>query len=69
MNGTFPVLKCLFKIKNKGTGTTYDAQKTSFSLGVSSVNVTKSAVSWGFGHIYRTNPYWNTSSFAQFQFF
>ena len=29
----------------------------------SSVNVTKSAVSYGFGHIYRKNPYWKSFNF------
>ena len=34
------------------------AQKTiRFPLGISSVNVTKSAVSYGFGHIYWRNPF------------
>ena len=35
---------------------TYTALKWSFSLRVSSLNVTKSAVFYGFGHIYRRNP-------------
>ena len=68
MNGTFPVTKCLFEFKSKKTELTYNAQK-SFSLGISSVNATESAVSCRFGCIYRRDPKWKTSSFAQFQFF
>ena len=33
---------------------------------ISSVNVTKSAVSWGFGHIYWRNPKCKTSFFVQY---
>ena len=40
---------------------TFTAQKMKFSP----VNVTKSAVSGGFGHIYWRNPYWKTSFFVQ----
>ena len=36
-------------------------KKWSFPLRISSGNVTKSAVSSGFGHIYYRNPYWKTS--------
>ena len=36
-------------------------KKGSFPLRVSSVNVTKSAVSCGFDHIYWRNPWWKTS--------
>ena len=36
-------------------------KKWSFPLRISSVNVTKS----GFGHIYRSNPWWKTSFFVQ----
>ena len=39
---------------------TFTAQKMKFSP----VNVTKSAVSGGFGHIYWRNPYWKTSFFV-----
>ena len=42
-------------------------KKWSFPLRISSVNVTKSAVSCGFGHIYWRNPYWKTSFFVQWQ--
>ena len=42
-------------------------KKLSFPLRISSVNVIKSAVSYGFGHIYWRNPYWNTSFFVQCQ--
>ena len=42
-------------------------KKLSFSLRISSVNVTKSAVSCEFGHIYRRNPKWNTSFFVQWK--
>ena len=37
----------------------------SFPVRISSANVTKSAVFWGFGHIYWRNPYWKTSFFVQ----
>ena len=40
-------------------------KKWSFPLGISSVNVTKSAVSCWFGHIYWRNPWWKTSFFVQ----
>ena len=40
-------------------------KKWSFPLMISSVNVTKSAVSWGFGHIYGRNPQWKASFFLQ----
>ena len=38
----------------------YIAQNLTFSLRISSVNVTKSAVSWRSGHIYWRNPSWKT---------
>ena len=40
-------------------------KKWSFPLRISSVNLTKSAVSCGFGHIYWRNPSWKTSFFVQ----
>ena len=40
---------------------TYTAQKWSFPLRTSSVNVTKSAGNCGFGQIYWRNPQWKTS--------
>ena len=40
-------------------------KKWSFPLRASSVNVTKSAVSCGFGYIYRKKPEWKTSFFEQ----
>ena len=40
-------------------------KKRNFPLRISSVNVTKSAVSCGFGHIYCRNPQWKTSLFVQ----
>ena len=40
-------------------------KKWSFPLRISSVNVTKSAVSCGFGHIYWRNLSWKTSFFVQ----
>ena len=40
-------------------------KKLSFPLRISSVNVTKSAVSCRFGHIYQRNPEWKTSFFVQ----
>ena len=40
-------------------------KKWSFSLRISSVNVTKSAVFYGFGHIYWWNPKWKISYFVQ----
>ena len=39
-------------------------QKWSFPLTIFSVNVTKSAVSYGFGHIYWINTYWKASFFC-----
>ena len=42
-------------------------KKSSFLLRMSSVNVTKSAVSCGFGHIYWINPLWETSFSVQWQ--
>ena len=45
-------------------GITITAQKN--PLRISSVNVTKSAVSWGFGHIYWRNPWWETSFFVHY---
>ena len=45
---------------------TNNAQKKwSFPLKVSSVNMTKSAVSCVFGHVYWRNPYWKTVFFVQ----
>ena len=40
-------------------------KKWSFPLRISSVHVTKSAVSCGFGHIYWKSPQWETSLFVQ----
>ena len=40
-------------------------KKWRFPLKISSVNVAKSAVSCGFGHIYWRNLYWKTSFFVQ----
>ena len=40
-------------------------KKSSFPLYISWVNVTKSAFSCGFGHIYWRNSYWKTSFFVQ----
>ena len=40
-------------------------RKWSFQLRTSSVNVTKSAVSCGCGHIYWRNPQWKTSFFVK----
>ena len=40
-------------------------KKQSFPLRISSVNMTKSAVSRGLGHIYWRNPQWKTSFFVQ----
>ena len=40
-------------------------KKWTFPLRISSVNVTKSAVSCGFGHICWRNPWWKTSFFVQ----
>ena len=36
----------------------------SFPLRISSVNMTKSAVNCGFGHVYWRNPWWKTSFFC-----
>ena len=40
-------------------------KKWSFPLRISSINVTQSAVSCGFGHIYWRNPQWKISFFVQ----
>ena len=40
-------------------------KKWSFPLRISSVNVTNTAVSCGFGHIYWRNSQWKTSFFVQ----
>ena len=40
-------------------------KKWGFPLRISPVNVTKSAVSSGFGHLYRRNPSWKTLFFVQ----
>ena len=40
-------------------------KKWSFPIAIFSVNVTTSAVSCEFGHIYWRNPYWKTSFFVQ----
>ena len=45
----FKVLKCFFLQQTLH-------KKWSFPLRISSVNVTKSAGNWGFGHIYWRNP-------------
>ena len=42
-------------------------KKWSFPLRFSSVNVTKFAGNYGFGHIYWRNPYWKTSFFVQWK--
>ena len=39
-------------------------KKWSFPLRISPINVTKSTVSCGFGHIYWRNPQWKTSFFV-----
>ena len=44
-------------------------KKWSFPLRISSVNVTKSAVSFGFCHIDKSNPRCETSFFVQWSFF
>ena len=53
--GNATLIKCLM-VKRiflfLGYGLSYTAQKKSFPLRIFSVNVTKSAVSCGFGHIY-----------------
>ena len=43
-------------------------KKWSSPLRIYSVNVTKFAVSCGFGHIFRRNPLWKTSFFVQCEF-
>ena len=43
-------------------------KKWSFPLRISSVNVTKTAVSCGFGHIYWRNPEWKNSFFVQWKY-
>ena len=45
---------------------THNAQKLNFFMkGSAPVNVTKSTISCGFGHIYWENPSWKTSFFMQ----
>ena len=39
----------------------------SFPLKISPINMTKTAVSCGFGHIYWRNPQWKTSFFAHWK--
>ena len=39
-------------------------KKWIFPLRIFPVNVTKSALSWGYGHIYSSNPLWKTSFFC-----
>ena len=45
--------------------TSLQKKKWSFPLRISSVNVVKSADSWGVRHIYWRNPLWKTSFFVQ----
>ena len=55
-----------FRIDSNPTRCVWEtAQKMNFLLRISSVNVTKSAVSCGFGHIYWRNSSWKTSFFVQ----
>ena len=54
--------KCLQKKRKKENHLALH-KRWSFSLRISSVSVTKSAVFCGFGRIYRINPQWKTSSF------
>ena len=42
-------------------------KKWSFPLTISSINVTKSAVSCGYRHIHWRNPQWKTSCFVQWK--
>ena len=66
-SGTTLVLKIAFYVKHQPllqrimVYTT--SKKWNFPLRVSSVNVTKSTVFCGFGHIYWGNPYWKASFF------
>ena len=46
---------------------TNTAHKMKFPLSISSVNVTKSAVSSGFGHIYWRSSEWKSSFFVQWK--
>ena len=47
--------------ESSGKKSRHTAQRVIFALRVSSVNVTKSSVSCGFGHIWCRNPLWKTS--------
>ena len=55
--------KCLFKISNWLISSPH--KKGSFTLRISSVNVTKSSGNSLFDHIYRGNPWQKTSFFVQ----
>ena len=57
----------LILVRYASTTHIHCTKKWSFPLRISSVNVTKSAVSYGFGHIYWRNPYWKTPFFVQWQ--
>ena len=52
--------KLIMQVNHYKTSITVQ-KKWSFPLRISSVNVTKSAVSWGFDHIYWRNPSWKTA--------
>ena len=54
----FEIYKIKFKFCNGSLA--HCTKKWSFTLRISSVNVTKSAICWGFGHIYRRNLSWKT---------
>ena len=62
-------IAAIHHIKRTGFTSRTTAQKMKFSpLSISSVNETKSARNWGFGHIYWGNPYWKTPFFVQWTF-
>ena len=52
-SGPFGLKREQFRSQHKSN---YTAEKMKFSIRISSVNVTKSAVSCGFGYIYWRNP-------------
>ena len=63
LEGTRKLEKLIQSSRENSNGSQH--KKWSFPVRISSANVTKSAVSYGFGHIYWRNPSWKTSFFVQ----
>ena len=64
--GFFDQFDCNFDdVGRIGQSRTHYTKKWNFPLRISSVNVSKSAVTCGFGHIYWRNSLWKTSFFVQ----